>query len=150
MQRVSARIKASPAVIYRALLDPQAVELWRVPEGMHATVHAFEAIEGGHFRVSLTYDDPAAEGKSGGHTDTYHGRFHRLVPAQEIVEVIEFETDDPRMQGAMTVSTTLTPNGDATMVTMAFENLPAGVAPDDNRLGTEMALGKLARLVEAT
>lgn len=148
MQRVSARIQAPPAVIYHALLDPQAVERWRVPEGMRATVHEFEAVEGGRFRVSLTYDDPAAEGKSGGHTDTYHGHFHRLVPDQEVVEVIEFETDDPRMQSAMTVKTTLTPDDDATTVTMAFENLPSGVAPDDNRLGTEMALGKLAGLVE--
>ena len=146
---MSARIQAPRALIYRALLDPEAVERWRVPDGMRATVHEFEAVQGGHFRASLTYDDPTAEGKSGGHTDTYHVHFDRLIADQEIVEVIEFETDDPRMQGAMTVTTTLTSDGNATRVTVAFENLPAGVAPDDNRLGTEMALAKLARLVEA-
>jgi hypothetical protein len=82
--------------------------------------------------VSLTYDDPTAEGKSGGHTDTYHGHFQRLVHDREVVEVVEFETDDPRMQGAMSVTTTLTPDGDATRVTMSFETCP----PASRRLTT--------------
>jgi hypothetical protein len=27
--------------------------------------------------------------------DTFHGRFVRLVPDTEVVQVVEFETDDP-------------------------------------------------------
>lgn len=146
---VSRRIDAPRARIYRALLDPRAVEIWRVPDGMRSQVHEFDAREGGRFRVSLTYDDPTSEGKSGGHTDTYHGRFERLVPDEQVVEVVTFETEDARMQGTMTVTTTLTDADGATVISMAFDNLPAGVAVDDNRVGTEMALGKLAALVQS-
>ena len=141
-------IKASRAAVYRALLDPAAVARWRVPEGMSSVVHSFEAREGGTFRVSLTYAG-AGVGKSAAHTDTYHGHFARLVPDEQVVEVIEFETDDPALQGPMTMTTTLTDAAGGTDVAIAHEGLPAGVSPADNELGTRMSLANLARLVEA-
>ena len=48
-------------------------------------------------RVSRHLDAPRA-GKMSAHTDTYRGRFVQLVPDTRIVEVIEFETDDPALQ----------------------------------------------------
>ena len=148
VQGVTRRIQAPRAAIYRALLDPRAIEAWRVPDGMRCVVHEFAPHEGGRFRVSLSYDDATIEGKSSGHTDTYHGRFARLVSDEQIVECLEFEAKDPRLQGEMTVTTTLTDVDGATDVTIAYENLPAGVSEADNQLGTEMALGKLAALIE--
>lgn len=145
---VTQRIRAPRAAIYRALLDPQAIEAWRVPEGMRCVVHSFAAHEGGRFRVSLTYDDAAAAGKSEGHTDTYEGRFAQLIPDELVVEVLEFEAEDARLQGEMTVTTTLSDADGGTDVTTAYENLPDGVSPADNELGTQMALGKLAAFVE--
>jgi uncharacterized protein YkwD len=71
-------VRAPRSEVYAALLDPHAVQAWRVPDGMTAEVHEWEAREGGRFRVSLTYRGAEA-GKSGGHTDTYAGRFARLV-----------------------------------------------------------------------
>jgi uncharacterized protein YndB with AHSA1/START domain len=149
VEGVTRRIRAPRGPIYRALLDPRAIEVWRVPDGMCCVVHEFAPHEGGCFRVSLSYDDAAIEGKSGGHTDTYHGRFARLIPDEQIVECLEFDAEDPRLQGEMTVTTTLTEADGATDVTIAYENLPAGVSEADNQLGTEMALGKLAALVES-
>ena len=99
---------ASRAEVYRALLDADDVARWRVPSGMTAVVPGFEPRVGGTFRVSLTYDAPGAAGKTQGRTDTYRGRFAALVPDARVVEVIEFETADPAMQGEMTVTTTLT------------------------------------------
>jgi uncharacterized protein YndB with AHSA1/START domain len=148
MNAVTQRVQAPRAAIYRALLDPQAVESWRVPEGMRCVVHEFAAHEGGHFRVSLTYDDPAVAGKSSGHTDTYHGHFARLIPDEQVVEVLEFETEDPLLRGEMTVTTTLTDADEETEVTIAYDKLPSGVSAADNQLGTQMALRKLAALVE--
>jgi uncharacterized protein YndB with AHSA1/START domain len=145
---VTRRIRAPRAAIYRALLDPRAIEAWRVPDGMRSVVHEFAAREGGRFRVSLSYDDPAVAGKSGRRTDTYHGRFARLVVDEQVVEVLEFETEDPATQGEMTVTTTLSDADGGTDVTIAYENLPAGVPAADNELGTQMALNKLAALVE--
>src|SRR4051794_317953 len=91
--RVSQHINASRPAIYRALLDANAIVKWRVPAGMSSHVHEFDAREGGAFRVSLTYDTPDAGGKSTAHTDTYHGRFLKLVPNEQVVEVFEFETE---------------------------------------------------------
>ena len=45
-------------------------------------------------------------GKSDRHTDTFRGTFVELVPGERIVEVIDFETDDPELAGPMTVTTT--------------------------------------------
>jgi uncharacterized protein YndB with AHSA1/START domain len=146
--QVTRRVEATPAAVYAALLDAEAVARWRVPDGMAATVHEFEPAQGGRFRVSLTYDDPAAAGKSGGHTDTYHGHFARLVPEREIVEVLEFETDDPALRGAMTMTTSLRAVGAGTEVTVRHEGLPDAVPAADNETGTRMALAKLAALVE--
>jgi uncharacterized protein YndB with AHSA1/START domain len=41
------------------------------------------------------------------HTDTYHGHFVELVPNEQVVEVLEFETADPKLRGEMTITTTL-------------------------------------------
>jgi uncharacterized protein YndB with AHSA1/START domain len=146
--RLERRIAAPPSAVYRALLDPAAVERWMVPDGMTSVVHTFEATEGGVFRISLTYDEPTAKGKSSAQTDTFHGRFVRLVPDREVIQQIEFETTDPAMQGAMKVSYELRPAGDATVVVGLHEDLPRGVSPEDNALGWRMSMDKLAKLVE--
>src|SRR5690242_16336115 len=64
---------------------------------MTARVHDIDGREGGQFRVSLTYEAPDRNGKTSAHTDTYRGRFVRLLPDELVVEVDEFETaDSPR------------------------------------------------------
>ncbi|MFI7407348.1 SRPBCC domain-containing protein [Streptomyces sp. NPDC049627] len=146
--RVSRHVNASRATVYRALLDADAVARWRVPDGMTARVHEFDGREGGAFRVSLTYDLPTGTGKSDPHTDTYHGHFVRLVPDEQVVEEVEFETDDPALRGTMTMTTTLTDTGDGTDVLVVHEGLPDAVPAQDNETGTRMALANLARLVE--
>ncbi|MEU9509982.1 SRPBCC domain-containing protein [Micromonospora sp. NPDC048170] len=147
--RVSQHIRAARPAIYRALLDAGAIAKWRVPAGMTSHVHEFDAREGGSFRVSLTYDAPESAGKSTAHTDTYHGHFLKLVPNEQVVEVIEFETTDPAFGGTMTMTTTLTDTDDGTDVLVVHESIPDGVSPADNEAGTRMALGHLAQLVEA-
>jgi uncharacterized protein YndB with AHSA1/START domain len=141
-------IRAPRQAVYRALLDARAVQRWRVPTGMTSEVHCFEPREGGSFRVSLTYEAPTGTGKTTPHTDTYHGRFSRLVPDREVVEVIEFETTDPSLQGKMTITITLADRDGGTEVTGVHEGLPRGVNPADNELGWRLSLGKLAALVE--
>jgi len=141
-------IKAPREAVYRALLDPQAVVRWKVPDGMTCQVHEFEAREGGAIRVSLTYDEPTGAGKSTAHTDTYHGCFVRLVPNEQVVEVDEFETTDPALQGEMTITITLNDADGGTELVAVHDGLPDGVSPADNETGWRMALGKLAALVE--
>ena len=146
--RLEQYVDAPRARVYPALVDRSAVTVWMVPDGMTSHVHEFEAREGGAFRISLTYDAPTGTGKTTAHTDTYHGRFVELVPGERVVQVLEFETDDPAMRGEMTVTLTLTDAGRGTKVLAVHDHVPPGVSPADNEVGWRMSLEKLARLVE--
>ena len=120
-----------------------------VPDAMTSMIHTFDAREGGAFRISLTYDGPATAGKTSVRTDTFHGRFIKLVKDSEVVQVVEFETDDPALQGEMTITYLLADAGDGTLVTGRHANLPPGLSASDNELGWSMSMTKLAGLVEA-
>jgi uncharacterized protein YndB with AHSA1/START domain len=142
------RVKAPRPSVYRALLDPRAIAKWRVPTGMTSHVHAFDAREGGSFRISLTYDGPTGTGKTTAHTDTYHGGFVKLLPNEQVVEVSEFETANPALRGEMTITMTLADADGGTDVSAVHDGLPPGVPPADNEAGWREALHKLAELVE--
>jgi uncharacterized protein YndB with AHSA1/START domain len=147
--RIRHHIDAPRAMVYRALLDPRAIAKWKVPDGMTCQVHEFDAREGGAIRVSLTYDAPTGTGKTTAHTDTYHGRFAKLVPNEEVVEIDEFETTDPTLRGEMTITITLTDADGGTDLLAVHDGLPRGLSEADNEIGWRMALSKLAALVEA-
>lgn len=148
--RITQHVKAPRVNVYRALLDAESVATWLVPDGMTSQVHAFDAREGGSFRISLTYDEETETGKTTAQTDTYHGRFVTLVPNEQVVQVLEFETADPAMQGEMTITFTFADADGGTEVSAVHDNLPPGLSPADNELGWRMSLTKLAALVEAS
>ena len=148
--RITQHIRAPRATVYRALLDAEAVAKWKVPDGMTCEVHQWEPREGGALRVSLTYDEPTRASKTVAHTDTYHGRFVKLVPNEQVVEVDEFETTDPAMSGPMTITITLADKDGGTELVAVHDGLPAGVSPADNELGWRLSLAKLATIVEAS
>jgi uncharacterized protein YndB with AHSA1/START domain len=146
--RVRLHVNAPRARVYAALVDAEQVARWKVPAGMDCEVHAFEAREGGTFRISLTYEQPDGVGKTSGRTDTYHGRFVELVPGERVVEVDEFETADPALQGEMRITYTLTEAVGGTEIDAVHEGVPPGVSPADNEEGWSSALARLAALVE--
>lgn len=121
---VSQHINAPRARVYSALVDANAIVKWKVPTGMTCRVHEFEPREGGSIRISLTYNVPTGTGKTTAHTDTYHGRFVKLVPNEQVVEVDEFETTDPTLRGEMTVKITLTDADGGTDVLALHDGLP--------------------------
>lgn len=145
---VSRLIRAPRSLVYGALLDPDAVRRWMVPDGMTSEIHGFEPREGGTFRISLTYELPTTAGKTTSQTDSFHGRFAELVPETRVVQVVEFETEDPAMRGEMRITYVLADAVDGTRVTGLHENLPPGLDPAANEMGWSMSLGKLADLVE--
>jgi uncharacterized protein YndB with AHSA1/START domain len=148
--RVSRIIEAPRKAVYEACLDPNALASWRVPDAMKAHVEVFDAREGGTFRMSLTYLDPEQSpgGKTSEDTDTFQGRFVQLVPYEQIVEVIEFESEDSGFAGEMTMTTSFADTDNGTEVTILCQNIPPGIRPEDNELGTKEALQKLATLLE--
>ena len=147
--RINYHMNAPRAIVYRALLDARVAAKWKVPTGMTCHVHEFDPREGGSIRISLTYNAPTGTGKTTAHTDTYHGRFVKLVPNEQVVEVDEFETADPALRGEMMVTITLADADGGTDVLAVHDGLPPGVSTADNETGWRMALVKLAALVEA-
>jgi uncharacterized protein YndB with AHSA1/START domain len=147
--RISWHVNAPRVVVYRAFLEANAVATWMVPSGMSSHVHAFDAREGGSFRISLTYDAPTGTGKTTAQTDTFHGRFVKLVANEQVVEVVEFETADPALRGEMTITITLADADGGTDILAVHDGLPPGLSPSDNEAGWRSSLAKLATLVEA-
>ena len=151
-QHATQLVRAPRSAVYAALLDPHAVQRWRVPDDMTARVREWEPVQGGRFRVSLTYRSEDRTGKSEGATDTYSGTFARLVPDEQVVEEIAFDTGDPELQGTMTMTWTLRDvavgAAPGTEVDLLHEGLPDVVPPEDNETGTRMSLTKLAAYVE--
>jgi uncharacterized protein YndB with AHSA1/START domain len=147
--RMSMVIHAPRERVYQALLDRDAIQQWRVPTGMSAVVHEFEPREDGRIRVSLQYNVPTTAGKTTAQMDTYHGRFVELVPFEKVVERLEFETEDPELQGEMTMTIVLTDAEDGTCIDALHEGLPRGLSSEENSQGWSQALEKLAALVES-
>ena len=147
--RMRRQVHAPRHKVYEALLDARAVATWMVPDGMTSEVHEFDGREGGFFRISLTYDAPSSTGKTTAHTDTYHGQFVKLVPDEQVVERVEFETDNPAMLGEMTITFLLNEAPGGTEILAIHEGLPAGLSAEDNETGWRMSLDKLAALVES-
>lgn len=62
-------------------------------------------------------------------TDTYHGYFARLVPNEQVIEMVEFETDDPMLRGEMTITVVLSEINGRTKLEAVHDGLPPGLSP---------------------
>lgn len=129
-------IRAPRDVVYRACSVPAELVRWRFPLDM--TARLLRVADTG-YRMTLGYED--------GRADTFDSMFVARVPNEQVAERIRF--DALERAGEMTVTTTLRDAADGTEVRLRFENLPAGVRPEDNEEGTRQALVRLAELVEA-
>ncbi len=142
-------IRASPQVIYRALVEPEALVAWRPPKGMTGTIDAFDAREGGVFRMTLHYPaEQAGRGKTSARSDAFEGVFLALVPDECVVERITFDSDDPAFAGAMTVTTMLASVAGGTEVVIRCENVPSGISAGDHEIGMASTLANLAAFTE--
>ena len=143
-------VHASPQTIYRAFLDPEAWISWLPPEGMNGHIDAFDAREGGGYRMTLRYDDAeyAEAGKTLENADVVEGRFLKFVPNERVVQQVEFETDDPQFAGAMTMTWSLGAVPGGTEVTILCENVPEGISKQDHDAGLKSTLENLAAFVE--
>ena len=148
--RVSRLVKAPPASVYDAFLDPSALVQWLPPGDMTGEIDAFDGRVGGGYRMSLFY--PSSErrfrGKTSAREDRVEVRFLELTPPLRIVEAVRFVSADPAFCGEMRMIVTLEPVPGGTEVTLVFENLPPGLRPEDNEAGARISLDQLARRFE--
>nr|WP_314075711.1 SRPBCC family protein [uncultured Roseococcus sp.] len=143
--QASRLVRAAPARIYQAFVDPQAWIAWLPPKGMTARLEHFEPRAGGTYRMILTYDAPGdgAPGKSSAMADVVQGRFVELLPNRRLVQEIQFESEDPAFAGAMTMTWSLAPVPIGTQVTITCTNVPDGIRPEDHAAGLASSLENL-------
>ncbi len=148
--RASRVIKAPPEALYEAFIDPAALVAWLPPAEMTGEFHEFDARVGGGYRMSLFYppDEQAAPGKTADREDMVQVRFVELTPPSRIVETVNFVTTDPAFFGEMTMIVTFEVVTEGTKVTLEFTNLPPGLRPQDNEIGSQLSLEQLARRFE--
>jgi uncharacterized protein YndB with AHSA1/START domain len=140
-------IRATPSVLYQALVTAKALEQWMPPSGMTGEMVEFDPRPGGRYRMILRYDDATISGKSGGNEDIAEARFVELVTDQRIVQAVDFVSDDPKFAGTMRMSTLLTSLGDETEVRFIAENVPEGISAEDHAEGMNSSLENLAKFV---
>ena len=132
-------LAAPPDRVYRAFLDPAALCKWLPPDGFTCTVHAFDPVVGGRYRMSFT-------NFTTGGSHTFGGEFLELVPGERIRHTDAFE--DPNLPGEMVVTVALKPVSCGTEVHVDQAGVPDAIAPADCYLGWQQSLTLLARLVE--
>jgi uncharacterized protein YndB with AHSA1/START domain len=143
-------IRAPRSRVYQAFLSAEDLVAWLPPGEMTGEIHAFDSRPGGGFEMSLFYPetDASGRGKTTAREDRTRVRFVELVPDTRIVKAVTFISMDPAYAGEMRIIAAFADRGDATEVTMTFENLPPGVDPGDNDHGARESLENLARLLE--
>ena len=145
-------IKATPAAIYQAFLDPNALVRWLPPSGMTACIDVFDPREGGEYQLTLTYDRPdhSAPGKTTEHADVTRGRFLQLLSSRQIVQSVRFDSVDPKFAGEMRTTWLLEPDPEGSIVTITAENVPVGITSEEHEAGFASTLANLAAFVEGT
>ncbi len=134
-------LKAPPERIYRAFLDPDAMNKWLPPDGFTGKVHAMDARVGGSYRMSFT-------NFASGTTHAFGGTYVELVPNERLSYTDVF--DDSNLPGTMRTTITLTAVSCGTEINIAQEGIPEVIPPEMCYLGWQDSLALLARLVETS
>jgi hypothetical protein len=137
--RVSQHINAPRGAVHRTLFDPLAVAKGKAPDGMTCCVRTFDGREGGI--PDLAHVRLAERHRQDNRARRHLPRPLRAACAREqVVEVDEFETEDPALRRAMTIPITLTGRDGGTDLLAVHRGLPPGVSPADNEEGWRMPL----------
>ncbi|MBW3600505.1 MAG: SRPBCC family protein [Planctomycetes bacterium] len=132
-------LRASPERVYKAFVDPSALERWLPPFGFTGRIHEMDARVGGGYRMSFT-------NFSTGSSHSFHVRYTELAPNERIRHTDQF--DDPNLPGEMLVSVDLAPVSCGTELRIIQEGIPAVIPLEACYLGWQESLEMLARVVE--
>ncbi|TMJ29065.1 MAG: toxin [Alphaproteobacteria bacterium] len=132
-------LATTPAKIYRAFLEADAVAKWLPPNGFACTVHHLEARVGGSHKMSF-------RNFTTGNGHSFGGQYLELVPDQRLRYTDKF--DDPNMPGEMTVTVTLKQVAVGTELTIVQDGVPDAIPVEACYLGWQQSLENLAKLVE--
>ncbi len=132
-------IRARPEKLYRAFTEADALVKWLPPYGFTCTVHHFEPVVGGAFRMSF-------RNFSTGNSHSFGGEYLELVPNQLIRYTDKFE--DPNLPGVLQVTVKLEPVSCGTEISILQEDIPEVIPLEMCYLGWQESLAQFATLVE--
>ena len=132
-------LRSTPAKVYRAFLEADALAKWIPPHGFTAKVHHLDAKVGGTFKMSFT-------NFTTGNGHSFGGEYLELVPHERIRYTDQF--DDPNLPGTMEVTVSLKPVLCGTELSVVQAGIPAVIPLEMCYLGWQESLAQLAHLVE--
>ena len=131
---------ATPARVYRAFLDPDAMGKWMPPQGFTGKVHEIDAVVGGSYFMSFT-------NFSTGTRHTFGETFEELVPDERIRYSNRVEGSD--QPGETQVTITLKAVSVGTELDIVTQEDEPDEMQDGHYSGWQQSLVQLAQLVEA-
>jgi len=135
------RVLRAPAErVYRAFIDPDAMNKWLPPHGFTGRVHEMDARVGGGYRMSFT-------NLSNGQSHSFGGLYLELVPGERIRHTDRF--DDTNLPGEMVTTIDLKTTSVGTEVNIEQAGIPDMIPGEACCLGWQESLQLLALLVEA-
>lgn len=135
------RVLRAPAErVYRAFIDPDAMNKWLPPHGFTGRVHEMDARVGGGYRMSFT-------NLSNGQSHSFGGVYLELVPGERIRHTDRF--DDTNLPGEMVTTIDLKTTSVGTEVNIEQSGIPDMIPGEACCLGWQESLQLLALLVEA-
>jgi uncharacterized protein YndB with AHSA1/START domain len=132
-------LATTPAKVYRAFLEADALAKWLPPNGFACTVHHLEPRVGGTFKMSF-------RNFTTGNSHSFHGEYVELVPDERVRYTDRF--DDPNLAGDIQVTVILRKVSVGTELNIVQEGLPDVIPVEACYLGWQESLRNLARLVE--
>ncbi len=132
-------LRASPAKVYRAFLEPDAVARWLPPNGFTCTVEKLDAKVGGVFRMAF-------RNFTTGSSQPFGGKYLELVANERLRYTDRF--DDPGLPGEMITTIVLRAVAPGCEMEVVQEGIPEQIPVEFCYLGWQESLAHLARLVE--
>jgi len=132
-------LRAPPARVYKAFIDPQAMVKWLPPYGFTGQIHSMDAKVGGSYRMSFTNFGT-------GQSHSFRGTYVELKPGEKIRYTDTF--DDPNLPGQMQVTVALRAVMGGTDVQIVQEGIPAAIPVEMCMVGWQESLAQLAHVVE--
>jgi hypothetical protein len=115
---------------------------------MSGRFESFDMREGGSFRLVLTYEDAAGQGKTTSDSDVSESRISRLVSGELVVWDVAFESEDPAYRGLMSMQWRLRRVESGTEVQITARDVPEGISASDHAKGLTSSLANLAGYLE--
>src|SRR6187397_431329 len=132
-------LKAKADRVYRAFLDPDAMNKWLPPHGFTGKVHSMDAKVGGSYKMSFT-------NFSSGKSHSFGGKYVEMKPNELLRYTDKF--DDANLPGEMSVTVSFRPVMCGTELSVVQEGIPAVIPAEMCYLGWQESLALLAHLVE--